>query len=87
MPRVALIVGHEHDGIRAELEHAAAHRVRVPMRGFVESLNVSVAAALLLRAATMGRPGDLPETDRRRLYARGLVRSVPRALDVLAASR
>jgi tRNA (guanosine-2'-O-)-methyltransferase len=87
IPRVALIVGHEHDGIREELEHAAAHRVRVPMRGFVESLNVSVAAALLLRAATEGRPGDLPQEDRRRLYARGLVRSVPRALDVLAASR
>jgi tRNA (guanosine-2'-O-)-methyltransferase len=87
MPRIALIVGHEHDGIREELERAAAHRVRVPMRGFVESLNVSVAAALLLRAATRGRPGDLPEEDRRRLYARGLVRSVPRALDVLAASR
>jgi tRNA (guanosine-2'-O-)-methyltransferase len=87
MPRIALIVGHEHDGIREELERAAAHRVRVPMRGFVESLNVSVAAALLLRAATRGRPGDLSEEDRRRLYARGLVRSVPRALDVLAATR
>lgn len=86
LPRVALIVGHEHDGIRAELERAASHRVRVPMRGFVESLNVSVAAAILLRAATRGRPGDLSETDRRRLYARGLVRSVPRARDVLAAS-
>ncbi len=87
MPRIALIVGHEHDGIREELERAAALRVRVPMRGFVESLNVSVAAALLLRAATRGRPGDLSEEERRRLYARGLVRSVPRALDVLAASR
>jgi tRNA (guanosine-2'-O-)-methyltransferase len=56
------------------------------MRGFVESLNVSVAAALLLRAATQGRPGDLSQAERDRLYARGLINSLPRAMDILAAS-
>jgi hypothetical protein len=55
------------------------------MRGFVESLNVSVAAALLLRAATLGRAGDLGPEERERLYAVGLARSVPRAEDILAA--
>jgi hypothetical protein len=54
------------------------------MRGFVESLNVSVTAALLLSAATTGRPGDLPAADRRRLYARGLYFSSTRADDLLA---
>jgi len=86
IPRLALILGHEHDGIREELERAAKYTVRVPMRGFVESLNVSVAAALLIRAATEGRPGDLSAEEQERLYARGLVRSVPRARDILEAS-
>jgi hypothetical protein len=54
------------------------------MRGFVESLNVSVTAAILLHAATRGRAGDLDQGARRRLYARGLYLSVPHAEDVLA---
>jgi tRNA (guanosine-2'-O-)-methyltransferase len=83
--RVCLVVGNETDGISHALTGAAKTSVRVPMRGFVESLNLSVAAALLLRAATLGRAGDLSETERRRLYAAFLLRSVPRAQEVLAA--
>lgn len=87
LPRVALVLGNERDGLCRELSAAASESVRVPMRGFVESLNVSVAAAVLLAAATSGRPGDLPLADRNLLYARGLFHSVPRARDILAASR
>jgi tRNA (guanosine-2'-O-)-methyltransferase len=83
--RLCLILGNEHDGICEALASAAARSVRIPMRGFVESLNVSVAAALLLRAATLGRAGDLGPEERERLYAVGLARSVPRAADILAA--
>jgi tRNA (guanosine-2'-O-)-methyltransferase len=85
VPRVALILGNEHDGLRDALHQGAKQSVRIPMRGFVESFNVSVAAAVLLYAATRGRAGDLPEAEQLRFYARALVRSVPRALDVLAA--
>jgi tRNA (guanosine-2'-O-)-methyltransferase len=85
VPRLALVLGNERDGIAEDLARACSRRVRVPMRGFVESLNVSVSAAILLAAATAGRPGDLPEADRRRLYARGLYLSVDRAEEVLAA--
>ena len=85
LPQVALVMGNEHDGICRELEAACTLRVRVPMRGFVESLNVSVTAATLLAYATSGRPGDLPAPDARRLYARWLALSYPRSLDVLAA--
>jgi tRNA (guanosine-2'-O-)-methyltransferase len=85
MPRVCVVLGNEREGIHAELALACAGRVRVPMRGFVESLNVSVTAAILLHAATQGRPGDLDETTRRRLYARGLYLSVPHAEDVVVA--
>ena len=87
LPRVALILGNEHDGLRDALHEGARNSVRIPMRGFVESFNVSVAAAVLLYAATRGRNGDLSEAEQQRYYARALVRSVPRALEVLAARR
>jgi tRNA (guanosine-2'-O-)-methyltransferase len=83
--RLALVMGNEHDGICQALTAACDKSVHVPMRGFVESLNVSVTAAILLAAATQDRPGDLDEMEKRQLYARGLVLTVPRALDVLAA--
>lgn len=83
--RLCLVVGNETDGISQALASAADTSVRVPMRGFVESLNLSVAAALLLRAATLGRAGDLSSAERRRLYAAYLQRSVPRADEILAA--
>jgi tRNA (guanosine-2'-O-)-methyltransferase len=85
--KLALIVGNERNGIREELERAARHRVRVPMRGFAESLNMSVSTAILLASATAGRAGDLTAERRAALYARGLHLSIPRAADVLAASR
>ncbi len=83
IPRVALVLGNERDGIGDALGRACFRSVRVPMRGFVESLNVSVTAAILLAAATAGRPGDLDERARERLYARGLYFSVARAEDIL----
>jgi tRNA (guanosine-2'-O-)-methyltransferase len=84
--RICLVMGNEHDGIRRTLEAATTRAVRIPMRGFVESLNLSVAAALLLSAATAGRKGDLDPDDQRMLYATGLLRSVPGAGEILAAS-
>lgn len=83
--RVALVLGNEHAGIGSELLRSCRGRVRVPMRGFVESLNVSVTAAVLLAAATAHRPGDLPPSRQRRLYAEALVHSVSRAPEILMA--
>ncbi len=84
LSRFALVLGNERDGISDPLTAACKRTVRVPMRGFVESLNVSVTAAILLAAATAGRPGDLDEASRLRLYARGLYLSLARADDLLA---
>ena len=84
IPRLAIVLGNERDGISEELAASCARRVRVPMRGFVESLNVSVTAAILLSSATTGRTGDLDETARLRLYARGLYLSVPRAREIVS---
>jgi len=87
LPKVALVVGNEQKGVGEDLRAKCNATVRVPMRGFVESLNVSVTTAILVAAATDGRPGDLPEADRLRLYARGLYFSVQHADDVLTIGR
>lgn len=83
--RVALVFGNEREGISPELSQLSRRSVRIPMVGFVESLNVSVSAAILLRAATHGRPGDLDPSAQLRLLARGLFHTVPRAAEILAA--
>jgi tRNA (guanosine-2'-O-)-methyltransferase len=85
LPKVALVLGNERKGIGADLAAACEVSVRIPMRGFAESLNVSVTAAILLDHATSGRPGDLPEDERDLLYARALVLTVPHAAEFLAA--
>ena len=72
--------------VRAPPSWQVGLSVRVPMRGFIESLNVSVTAAILLSAATEGRAGDLDEPTRRRIYARGLYYTVDKADDVLRAA-
>jgi tRNA (guanosine-2'-O-)-methyltransferase len=87
IPRVAVVLGNERDGIHAELTAACKRTVRIPMRGFAESLNVSVTAAILLERATRGRPGDLSEEERAMLYARALVLTIPHAPEILAARR
>jgi tRNA (guanosine-2'-O-)-methyltransferase len=87
MPQVAIVLGNEREGIREPIAVHCTARVRVPMRGFAESLNVSVTAAILLYAATRARAGDLEPATQRRLYARGLYLSVPRAEDLLRPAR
>jgi tRNA (guanosine-2'-O-)-methyltransferase len=83
IPRLGLVLGNERDGIAEDLLAACKRRVRVPMRGFVESLNVSVSAAILLSAATRDRPGDLSPAEFTRVLARGLYFTVERADEVL----
>lgn len=86
LERCALVMGNERSGISPELCARAAHSVRVPMRGMVESLNLSVSAAILLAYATEGRAGDLGPAELERSIALGLFRTVDRAAEVLAAS-
>ena len=85
--RLALVIGNERDGIASDLRGLCKRAVRVPMRGFVDSLNLSVCTAVLLAAAVAGRPGDLSDAERLRLYARGLFLTVPRAAEVLVRRR
>jgi len=45
---IAFVLGNEHDGVSPQMLKAAHDNVNIPMVGFVQSFNVSVAAALLL---------------------------------------
>jgi len=75
-PRVALAFGNEHLGASAELRAACTGTFAVPMRGMVESLNVSVAAGIALHTVTRERAGDLGGREVRALRARFLMESV-----------
>lgn len=46
--KIALLVGNEHAGLSAEALAKADRKLYVPMRGFVQSFNVSVTAAIFL---------------------------------------
>ena len=66
--RSAIVLGNEHRGVSKEAEELADERFLIPMRGFVQSLNVSVAAAVILYEAQRQRQekgfyekSDLPE--------------------------
>ena len=51
-PGIALVVGNEGAGVSQPLEAAASRRVAVPLARGVESLNVAVAAGILLYEVT-----------------------------------
>jgi tRNA (guanosine-2'-O-)-methyltransferase len=76
MPKVAIVFGNEHRGVTERMRELADDSYAVPMCGFAESLNVSVAAATTLYAATRGRTSELSEADRERLVARFLLETV-----------
>lgn len=53
--RLALVVGNEGAGIRPELEARAAEAVTIPLARGAESLNVAVAAGIILYEVTRGQ--------------------------------
>ena len=73
---VALLFGNEHEGPRADTLALCAGTFRIPMAGFTQSFNVSVAAAIALsqqaraRRQALQAPGDLPDAERVALKAR-----------------
>lgn len=77
----ALVLGNEQRGVSAEAAEAADLRVFIPMRGMVQSLNLSVAAGVLLFEAMRQRQARemydrprLPESVRRRILEAWLER-------------
>ncbi len=53
---VAWVFGGEAHGVRDELADRADHRVRIPIHGRAESLNLATAAAVCLYATVAARP-------------------------------
>ncbi len=53
--KTAIVLGSELEGLKQEAIDAADETIKVPMAGMVESLNVSVAAALILYEAQRQR--------------------------------
>ncbi len=62
----AFLLGNEHAGLTPEARAACDLQYTIPMAGFTESFNLSVATAISLysftqrRRALLGAPGDLP---------------------------
>lgn len=81
--KVALVFGNEQSGVTQRLQSISDGGCTIPMRGFAQSLNVSVAAALALYELTRGRAGDLSAEQRAELRARFMLLSVPRAVAVV----
>ncbi len=87
--KTALVFGNEREGVSAELLALADRRCIIPTPGFVESFNISVAAAVGLyhayrdRLARSGRHGDLTEAERRHLRARFYLKAVNHATRIL----
>jgi tRNA (guanosine-2'-O-)-methyltransferase len=81
---LAIIFGNEHAGVSGKLRALADDTFAIPMRGFVESLNVSVAAAITLYTITEGKGGTLSPSDKTALRARYMMLSLPRAREVIA---
>ncbi|MCG8558064.1 MAG: RNA methyltransferase [Proteobacteria bacterium] len=82
-PRVAVMFGNEHAGASKELRARSHGSFAIPMRGFVTSLNVSVAAAIALSRLTASRPGDLGLHEQQELTARFMMVSVRDALGAI----
>jgi tRNA (guanosine-2'-O-)-methyltransferase len=86
----AVVVGNEHAGLSATALAGVDARFAIPMVGMTRSLNLSVAAALIMshaasdRRRTLGQDGDLDPTTRLRLRARFYAASVRGAEQILA---
>lgn len=69
----AVILGNEHSGVEEGLQRAVEHELYIPMQGMVQSLNVSVAAAIILYEAHRQRSQagyyDRPSLSSRQLEA------------------
>ena len=89
--RTAFVFGNEKAGASEDMLRLADQRCVIPMNGFVESFNISVAAAIgfyhafLNRIQLQGYHGDLTEEEKLALRATYYQRSVKQADRILSA--
>jgi len=86
---LALVLGNEKQGISKEMFEAADERVIIPMPGFVQSFNISVAGALCLyqiyqtRLHKLGKNEDVTPEQIEILKAEYALRTLDSASDIL----
>lgn len=90
--KIAVVVGNEHAGASEEICKLADVHTIIPMYGFTESYNVSVATALILgdfvnrkRSAILPETGTLSETRKMMLYDQWLQKAVKKSELLLRA--
>jgi tRNA (guanosine-2'-O-)-methyltransferase len=89
----AIFFGNEKDGASVELIEEADDCVMIPMAGFSQSFNISVAAALTLyhiyheRTRELGGHADLNEREKECLAASYFMRTVNHSAEILLRSR
>lgn len=86
----AIVFGSERFGVSDEMRAAADLRFKIPMHGFVQSFNISVAAAITLHTArrrrerALGSMTDIQEHERLAILAKWMRRSVAHSTRLLA---
>ncbi|NOY23263.1 MAG: RNA methyltransferase [Acidobacteria bacterium] len=90
--KIAVVMGNEHAGASEEICRLADSQVIIPMYGFTESFNVSVATALVLgdfvkkkRSAILPETGTLDDNRKESLYDQWLQKAVKKSEILLKA--
>jgi tRNA (guanosine-2'-O-)-methyltransferase len=78
-----LVFGNEHEGISPAMRDLADGGFCVPMYGFVDSFNISVAASLALYALRHAGRGDLSDDERKILRARFYLTAVNKGYEIV----
>lgn len=85
----ALVLGNEKDGVSQEMIKASDERIIIPMHGFVQSFNISVAGALSLyhiyqdRTHKLGKNSSVSEAEQKILKAYYYLRTQDSGADYL----
>jgi tRNA (guanosine-2'-O-)-methyltransferase len=80
---IALVFGNEHLGISDEMRSLADGAFSIPMTGFAESINVSVAASIAIAHICRAKTGDLGHAEQEVLRARFYLRAVRAGYDIV----
>ncbi|MFA5026184.1 MAG: RNA methyltransferase [Candidatus Shapirobacteria bacterium] len=62
--KVAIVLGNEHRGLSEEAIKGADEKIYIPMKGMVQSLNISVTAAILMYELDRQRKPTLPSLEK-----------------------
>ena len=86
---LALVLGNEKDGVSPEMIEAADERIIIPMPGFVQSFNISIAGAIGLyhiyqdRLRKLGKVSDVTSAQIKILKAHYALRTLDSAESIL----